>query len=98
MTKKELISAISREADINQNDARAAVEAFINTVTKELKKKDGQVQLIGFGSFTKVRRKARQGRNPQTGEAIKIKAQNVVKFKPSKNLKETVKQAFFFGE
>jgi len=91
MTKRELISAISKEADINQNDARAVVEAFINTVTKELKKDNGQVQLIGFGSFSKVRREARQGRNPQTGETIEIKAHNVVKFKPSKNLKEAVK-------
>jgi len=66
MAKKELISAISKEADISQNDAKAAVKAFINTVTKELKKKDGQVQLIGFGSFSKARRKAKKGRNPQT--------------------------------
>jgi DNA-binding protein HU-beta len=55
-----------------------------------LKKKEGKVTLVGFGTFTKIRRKARKGRNPQTGEAIKISASNVVKFRPGKKLKEAV--------
>ena len=57
---------------------------------KHLKKKDGKVTLVGFGTFSKVRRKARKGRNPQPGEAIKIKAKNVVKFKAGKKLQESV--------
>jgi DNA-binding protein HU-beta len=59
-------------------------------VAKTLKKKDGRVTLVGFGTFSKSRRKARNGRNPQTGESIKIKAANVVKFRPGKKLKENV--------
>jgi DNA-binding protein HU-beta len=59
-------------------------------VTKALKKKDGKVTLVGFGTFMKTRQKARKGRNPQTGEPIKIKARNVVKFKAGKKLKDSV--------
>ena len=70
--------------------AAAALNAFVEGVTKSLKKKDGKVTLVGFGTFSKVRRKARKGRNPQTGESIKIKATNVVKFKPGKRLKEAI--------
>jgi DNA-binding protein HU-beta len=56
----------------------------------ELKKKDGKVTLIGFGTFSKVRRKARKGRNPKTGETMKIKASNAVKFKAGKKLRDTL--------
>jgi DNA-binding protein HU-beta len=66
------------------------MDSFFTNVTKALKKKDGKVTLVGFGTFEKVRRKARKGRNPQTGEEIKIKASNSVKFKPGKKLKEAV--------
>jgi len=59
-------------------------------VTKALKKKDGKVTLVGFGTFSKAHRKARKGRNPQTGEPIKIKASNTVKFKPGKALKDSI--------
>jgi DNA-binding protein HU-beta len=59
-------------------------------VTKALKKKNGKVTLVGFGTFQKVRRKARKGRNPQTGQAIKIKATNVVKFRPGKKLRDSI--------
>jgi DNA-binding protein HU-beta len=55
-----------------------------------LKKKDGKVTLVGFGTFQKSRRKARKGRNPQTGEMLKIKARNVVKFKPGKKLRDAI--------
>jgi DNA-binding protein HU-beta len=55
-----------------------------------LKKKDGKVTLVGFGTFQKVRRKARKGRNPQTGAPLKIKATNVVKFRPGKKLRDAV--------
>lgn len=90
MTKTELIDAIAKDADITKATAGAALDAFVDNVTKALKKKDGKVTLVGFGTFSKVRRKARTGRNPQTGEQIKIKAHNVVTFKAGKKLKDAV--------
>ena len=90
MTKAELVEKAAKEAKISKVAAAAALGSFMNSVTKALKKKDGKVTLVGFGTFSKVRRKARKGRNPQTGEPIKIKACNVVKFKAGKKLKEAV--------
>jgi len=90
MTKAELIRKIAEDAQITQTAAGEALDSFVSHVTKELKKKDGKVTLTGFGTFQKSRRKARNGRNPQTGESIKIKARNVVKFRPGKRLKATV--------
>lgn len=90
MTKAELVDKMAKEANISKVAASSALSAFMDGVTKALKKKDGKVTLVGFGTFAKVRRKARKGRNPQTGETIKIKACNVVKFKPGKTLKESV--------
>jgi DNA-binding protein HU-beta len=90
MTKADIVDQIAQDAGITKAAAIAAVESFIDGITKTLKKKDGKVTLTGFGTFSKSRRKARTGRNPQTGEAIKIKATNVVKFKPGKKLKEAV--------
>jgi DNA-binding protein HU-beta len=90
MTKAELIEQMAKDAGISKAAAGAALDSFIDGVTKALKKKDGKVTLVGFGTFQKTRRKARKGRNPQTGEAIKIKASNVVKFKPGKKLKDAV--------
>ena len=87
MTKAELIEKMAKDAGISKTAANAALNSFIGNVTKALKKKDGKVTLVGFGTFQKVRRKARKGRNPQTGEPLKIKAKNVVKFKPGKQLK-----------
>jgi DNA-binding protein HU-beta len=79
MTKAELVEKAAKEAGISKVAAAAALNSFMNNVTKALKKKDGKVTLVGFGTFSKVRRKARKGRNPQTGAPIKIKATNVVK-------------------
>jgi DNA-binding protein HU-beta len=90
MTKAELIDQMASDANISKAAADAALKSFIDGVTKTLKKKDGKVALTGFGTFSKVRRKARKGRNPRTGEAIKIKASNAVKFTPGKKLKEAV--------
>ena len=87
MTKAELVEAMAKEAGISKVAAANALKAFMDGVTKTLKKKDGKVTLVGFGTFTKVNRKARTGRNPQTGAPIKIKARSVVKFKPGKELK-----------
>lgn len=90
MTKAELIDQMAQDAGIMKTEAGAALNSFVDNVTKALKKKDGKVALVGFGTFSKVRRKARTGRNPQTGESIKIKARNVVKFKAGKKLKDAV--------
>lgn len=90
MTKAEIVEKMATEAGITKAAAQIALESFIDGVSKALKKKDGKVTLVGFGTFLKSRRKARKGRNPQTGEVIKIKASNVVKFKPGKKLKEAI--------
>ena len=90
MTKAELVEKAAKEADISKVAAGAALNSFMNNVTKALKKKDGKVTLVGFGTFSKVRRKARKGRNPQTGAPIKIKAANVVKFRAGKKLKDSI--------
>jgi len=90
MTKFELVEQMAKDAGISKSTANVALNSFADNVTKALKKKDGKVTLVGFGTFSKVRRKARKGRNPQTGEAIKIKASNSIKFKPGKKLKDAV--------
>lgn len=90
MTKAELVAKMAKDAGISKAAAAKVLDSFASNVTKALKKKDGKVTLVGFGTFSKTRRKARKGRNPQTGEAIKIKATNVVKFKAGKKLKDAV--------
>jgi DNA-binding protein HU-beta len=89
MNKFELIEAISSEIDSSKAVAGAALDAFINIVTKTLKKK-GEVRLVGFGTFTTSKRKATTGRHPQPGAAIKIPASVVPKFKPGKALKDAL--------
>jgi len=86
MTKAELIEKIAKDADITKVAARKAVDSFLDGVAKGLKKRNSKVTLVGFGTFKKVYRKTRWGRNPQTGDKIKIKGKNVVTFKPGKNL------------
>ena len=90
MTKAELVEKMAKEAKISKVAANTALDSFMTNVTKALKKKNGKVTLVGFGTFSKVRQKARKGRNPQTGAAIKIKAKNAVKFKAGKKLKDSV--------
>ena len=90
MTKAELVEKMAKDADISKVAAATALNSLTEGITKALKKKDGKVTLVGFGTFSKVRRKARKGRNPQTGEEIKIKASNAVKFKAGKALKDAV--------
>lgn len=90
MTKAELVAKMATDADVSKVAAAAALNSFMDTVTKALKKKDGKVTLVGFGTFSKVRRKGRKGRNPQTGEPIRIKATNVVKFRAGKKLKGAI--------
>lgn len=90
MTKTDLVDQMAQDAGISKVAAGAALESLIDSITKSLKKKNGKVTLVGFGTFSKSHRKARNGRNPQTGETIKIKAGNVVKFKAGKKLKEAI--------
>ena len=90
MTKAELVEAVAKSASLTKAAAEKAVGAFITTVTGALKKGD-RVTLVGFGSFEVASRKARTGRNPQTGEAIQIKAKRVARFKPGKELETSVK-------
>ncbi len=90
MTKAELVGQMAKDAGITKVVAAAALNSFMANVTKALKKKDGKVTLVGFGTFAKIRRKARKGRNPQTGEPLKIKARNAVKFKAGKKLKDAI--------
>ena len=89
MNKTELIDAIAKEAGLSKKDAAAALNAFTDTVTKELKKK-GKVQLIGFGTFDVKSRAARVARNPRTGAELKIAASKAPAFKPGKALKDKV--------
>ena len=89
MNKTELIAAIADQAELSQKDAEAALNAFTGTIGKALKKGD-KVQLVGFGTFEVSKRSARKGRNPQTGETIKIKASKTPKFKAGKALKDMV--------
>ena len=90
MTKADLIEKMANDAGISKVAAKAALESFIDGVTKGLKKRNSRVTLVGFGTFSNVYRKTRKGRNPQTGEKIKIKGKNVVKFKPGKTLREKI--------
>ena len=78
MTKAELVSVMAQEAGITKAAAASALEAYVATIAKELKK-NGKIGLVGFGTFSVVKRKAREGRNPQTGKTIKIPAKKVVK-------------------
>ena len=90
MNKSELIEAIADSADMTKADAARALEGFIASVTKTLKKGD-TVSLIGFGTFSVKKRAARTGRNPSTGETIKIKASKTPSFKAGKGFKDAIK-------
>ena len=85
MNKAELIAKISDDADVTKTQANAALDSFIEAVTKTLNG-GGKVTLVGFGTFSVSKRAARNGRNPQTGAVIKIKARKVAKFKAGKEL------------
>ncbi len=80
MNKSDLIDAMAADAGISKTAAKAALESLTDNVTGSLKK-GNKVALVGWGTWSVSKRKARTGRNPKTGEAIKIKAKNVVKFK-----------------
>ncbi len=89
MNKTEFIAAIAEKAELSKKDAEKALKAFTDVVEEELKKCE-KIQLVGFGTFEVSERAAREGRNPQTGETMKIEACKVPKFKPGKALKDAV--------
>jgi len=89
MNKAELVAEIAKKTSVSKKDAEAVVKAFTEVVTAELKK-GGKVQLVGFGTFEVAKRAAREGRNPQTGEKMKIKASKAPKFKAGQSLKDAV--------
>lgn len=89
MNKSELVASIATDADVTKADAEKILNATIEVITKALKKGD-KVQLIGFGSFEVRKRNARNGRNPRTGETIKIKASKAPAFVAGKSLKDSV--------
>ena len=87
MNKTELVAAMAEQTNLSKKDAEAALKAFIDEVSEELKKGE-KVQLVGFGTFEVSERAAREGRNPQTGETMEIKASKTPKFKAGKALKD----------
>jgi len=89
MNKQEIVSKIAKDTGITKTNAAVAVDAFIDGVTKTLKK-GGSITFVGFGTFKTAQRKARNARNPQTGAAIKIPKRRVVRFSAGKALKTAV--------
>ena len=87
MNKTELVAAMAEQTNLSKKDAEAALKAFIDVVSEELKKGE-KVQLVGFGTFEVSERAAREGRNPQTGETMEIKPSKTPKFKAGKALKD----------
>lgn len=89
MNKQELIESMADGANLSKADAKRALEAFMDSTAKALKKGD-KVALVGFGTFSVANRAARKGRNPQTGKEINIAAKNVVKFKAGSELSNNI--------
>ncbi|HMK50401.1 MAG TPA: HU family DNA-binding protein [Thermodesulfovibrionales bacterium] len=90
MTKAELVEKMAKDADVSKAAAGKALDSFINAVTQSLKK-GNKLTLVGFGTFSTAKRKARTGRNPQTGVKIKIPARKIAKFSAGSALKNAVK-------
>jgi DNA-binding protein HU-beta len=90
MTKAELVDRMAKDAKVTKRAAEEALESALKAV-KDTLKKGRRITLVGFGTFATGRRKARTGRNPQTGRAIKIPAARVVRFRPGAELKKAVK-------
>ena len=91
MNKTELVAAMAEQTQLSKKDAEAALKAFIDVVSEEMKKGE-KVQLVGFGTFEVSERAAREGRNPQTGKTMKIAACKAPKFKAGKALKDLVNE------
>ena len=90
MTKTQLIEQMAKDAGISKTEAGKALDSLIDGIGEAIKEEDGKITLPGFGTFSKVYRKARQGVNPATGEKMTIDARHVVKFRPGKALKDAI--------
>ena len=89
MNKHELIEAMAQETEYSKTDTERWLNAFVDTVSKNMKKPDG-VKIVGFGTWKTAKRQARTGRNPQTGQEIKIPARTVPVFRPGHELKNLI--------
>lgn len=90
MNKQELVDKVAKKAGIMKKDAQATIDATIDAIMETVKK-GGKVTLVGFGTFSSIKRKARKGRNPQTGKEINIPARKSPKFAAGKTFKEKIK-------
>ncbi len=90
MNKAQLIESVSKNTQLTKVDVELAMNAIFETIRKTVKKGD-DVTVVGFGTFTKTKRKARMGRNPQTGKEIKIPAMTLPKFRPGREFKDAVR-------
>lgn len=90
MTKTQLIEQMANDAGISKAEAGKALNSLLDSVGEAVKEDDGRITFTGFGTFSKVYRKARQGVNPATGEKMTIEARHAIKFKPGKALKDAI--------
>jgi DNA-binding protein HU-beta len=91
MNKADLVSKMIEGSNVTKNDALKVVDYFVEVVTDELKKNDGKLTLVGFGTFKTITKKQKKGRNPRTGAEITIPKKRVVKFVAGKKLKDEIK-------
>ena len=91
MNKNDVAVQMVKDSSVTKNDALKVIDAMAEVITDELKKTDGRLTLVGFGTFKTISKKRKKGRNPRTGEEIIIPKKRVVKFVPGKKLKELVK-------
>ncbi len=89
MNKAELVNAVAKETGLSKSKSKMAINAIMKSITESLSNGE-RVTLVGFGTFNVVKRNARRGRNPKTGEAIKIPAKNITRFKIGSKLRETI--------
>ena len=89
MNRNELVDAVSSKTDLRKSEAGKAVDAVFDSITEALQE-GGEVRLVGFGTFSVANRAASEGRNPRTGEKIKIAASKQAKFKPGKGLRDSL--------
>ena len=90
MNKNDLVAELLNDSDMTKTKALKFVDLLIDTITDELKRKDGKLTLVGFGTFRTITKKRKKGRNPRTGEEIVIPKKKTVKFLPGKKLKTLV--------
>jgi DNA-binding protein HU-beta len=89
MTRTDLIECIAKDVKISKATAQAALDSFLTYITYTLRK-GGKITMVGFGTFSTVRRNARKVRNPNTGEIFKIKAANIIKFRAGRALRDAI--------